>query len=66
VDIELGCMKYYYFKYGIVQALKRVRTFNRTLGQSINLDPKDFYIHTLLTDTEEIDKQLDKELLQYV
>jgi len=71
IDIELGTVKYYYFKYGITYALKRIVNYNQVLahrleGRNVELDPKDFYIETLLTDSEQINNQLDKELLQYV
>ena len=66
VDIELGSMKYYYLKYGMTYVIKRINYYHIAIKKRTELDPKDFYIHTLLTDTEDINNQLDKEILQYV
>jgi hypothetical protein len=69
IDIELGTMKYHYFKHGMVHVIKRIKNYHFVLGHKlegrIDIDPKDFYIQTLLTDKEQIDEQLNKELIQH-
>lgn len=71
IDIEIGMMKYYYFKYGMIHVIKRIKNYHTIIAQrvrdrGVELDPKDFHVHTLLTNTEEINDQLNKELLAYV
>jgi hypothetical protein len=66
VDIELGTMKYDYFKFGIQHTIRRIWRYNvimgaRMEGRSVDLDPKDFYIHTLLTTEKDVEDQLSKE-----
>ena len=69
IDIKLGNMKYHYLQYGLKRVLIRINLFNRILvtrisDKSIDLDPDTFYITTVLTSREDIEKQLEKELRQ--
>jgi hypothetical protein len=70
IDIELGTMKYDYFKFGIEHTLRRIWRYNvimgaRLEGRNVDLDTKDFYIETLLTDEQAVEDQLNKELLEH-
>jgi len=70
IDIELGGMKYQYFRFGFKAVLRRIKCYNiilgsRLEGRSVDVDPKDFYIQTLLTDEQAVEDQLNKELLEH-
>jgi len=67
IDIHLGTIKYYYFRFGASYVKKRIDNYNIVMGQKlegrhIDLDPTDFYIQTVLTDEDSINEQLDKEI----
>lgn len=66
IDIRLGTMKYYYFRYGIMTVLKRIFYYNRVLRDRLRKDSPEidfmsFYLTKLLTDEEAIKQQLEKE-----
>ena len=70
VDIELGTMKYYYFKHGMGYVIRRIKNYHSIVGhrsqnRNVDIDPKDFYIQTLLTDTKQVEEQLNRELIQH-
>jgi len=69
LDIELGSMEFYYLKYGLRKTLERINLYNRILVARLTeketlIDPSKFYISTVLTSTEDIEEQLDRELRQ--
>ena len=67
IDIELGSMKYYYFQHGFKYTRDKIMKYNlviaeRLEGKEVELNLKDFYIQTLLTDKEQVENQLSIEL----
>lgn len=72
IDITLGNMRYHYYKYGITRVKERIDGYGRIIAGKLRgrdfdleLDSKEFYIKTVLTDEESILDQLDKEITQF-
>lgn len=71
IDIRLGNMKFYYFKYGIGYVKRRIDSYNQTLGhrlegRNVDINTKEFFIDTILTDKDQISDQLDDEMSKYM
>jgi len=74
IDIELGTMKLYYFKYGFSRVIGRAYHYNKVLlkkmegEQEEELDVNDFLRENRLTKKEDIDEQLEQEMreLDYI
>ena len=67
IDIELGNMQYQYMYFGFKKTLIRINRFNVILvarmdNKGVDLSRKRFYVTEVLTDPEEIEEQLNKEL----
>ncbi len=69
IDIEIGTMKYHYFRYGFKHTRDRIMKYNfimvdRLDSKEETLNPEDFYVQELLTDEQQVKAQLDKELAE--
>jgi len=66
-DIELGTIKYYYYKYGLKLVLTMILKYNEVILGKMNdelkpIDISEFYVTEILTSDKEISNQLNNEI----
>jgi len=71
VDIELGDIKYRFFKYNFSHVVNRINNYETVLSDRFNgkddkFDTEEFHIKTVYTDENSINEQLEKEMFSHM